>query len=421
MIHRRGWLSFFLVLCGVLSIIGGTLLIGDGEKSSPDVGQGATQSQADFLRAEKARLGALVAGPFDIEDAKVTFDAAVRRLYDVATTPGHPIWDAAGRRLLDRYRLAGEAQFDALDHGDIAAAVQIAANDGTMSGTDLQDLLSRDRRPIPKEDPRDFRGLVVIVAGVLLLWLGARSRSPGKRPEAPKADVLRFSHEPSIVTNNIGVEIHRNAAVTKLLGDRPTPNLVELANQLGTKTAPHETWLECLPTDGSRSFAWIRQTPGGEQHIEVTASLFDINPPSYLWSLRNLTEQRRSERELVRKAFHDSLTDLPNRALFRDRTSQALAGSERTDTIISVLFIDLDGFKNVNDSLGHDAGDELIGEMGNRLRGLIRSSDTLARLGGDEFAVLIEDPRSDSPTGSLARSGDLRRRKHRDRGGRARH
>jgi diguanylate cyclase (GGDEF)-like protein/PAS domain S-box-containing protein len=105
---------------------------------------------------------------------------------------------------------------------------------------------------------------------------------------------------------------------------------------------------------------------------------------------RDVTERIRLEEELTHQAFHDRLTDLANRALFRDRLDQALARSLRSREVLAVLLIDLDGFKQVNDSLGHDAGDDLLQQVANRLSDVTRPSDTLARLGGDEFALLLE-------------------------------
>jgi diguanylate cyclase (GGDEF)-like protein/PAS domain S-box-containing protein len=110
-----------------------------------------------------------------------------------------------------------------------------------------------------------------------------------------------------------------------------------------------------------------------------------------VWSFSDVTEQKRLENDLAHLAFHDALTGLANRALFQDRINQALARSERSEKYVAVLFLDLDNFKMINDSLGHATGDELLKTVADTLVGCLRKSDTAARLGGDEFAVLIED------------------------------
>ncbi len=107
--------------------------------------------------------------------------------------------------------------------------------------------------------------------------------------------------------------------------------------------------------------------------------------------LQDMTERKALEKLLSHQAFHDSLTCLPNRALFMDRLGHALARARRREGKVAVLFLDLDNFKYVNDSLGHRAGDRLLREVADRLRAALRPEDTVARLGGDEFTILIEN------------------------------
>ncbi len=108
-------------------------------------------------------------------------------------------------------------------------------------------------------------------------------------------------------------------------------------------------------------------------------------------TLHDITDRKRVEQELAHQAFHDVLTGLANRALFRDRITHSLSRAVRTDHVPAVVFMDLDGFKTVNDGLGHDVGDEVLREVARRLESAIRTGDTVARLGGDEFAILIEE------------------------------
>jgi diguanylate cyclase len=107
-------------------------------------------------------------------------------------------------------------------------------------------------------------------------------------------------------------------------------------------------------------------------------------------AIRYAIERKRTELELAHLAHHDGLTGLPNRALFIDRLEVALARTERTPSCVGVMFVDLDRFKEVNDALGHEAGDELLREIARRLGSVLRPSDTVARFGGDEFLILAE-------------------------------
>jgi diguanylate cyclase (GGDEF)-like protein/PAS domain S-box-containing protein len=138
---------------------------------------------------------------------------------------------------------------------------------------------------------------------------------------------------------------------------------------------------------------WRVLSPQGRR-IEVEAHCSNLRADQtvhgLVLTLRDVTEQRQLERELTRHAFHDSLTGLPNRMLLLERIERALTRDRRNSTIACVLFIDLDDFKVVNDTMGHTVGDELLSAVGARLSATLRHSDTAARLGGDEFAVLME-------------------------------
>ena len=125
--------------------------------------------------------------------------------------------------------------------------------------------------------------------------------------------------------------------------------------------------------------------------VQVRASDLRQDPTvaGLVLTIRDVTEQRQLEEKLKHQAFHDALTGLPNRLLFQDRISRRVASARRDGTTVGVLFVDLDDFKVVNDTMGHGVGDELLAAVGVRLSGLIRDCDTAARLGGDEFALLI--------------------------------
>ena len=115
----------------------------------------------------------------------------------------------------------------------------------------------------------------------------------------------------------------------------------------------------------------------------------------YVGVFHDISELKRSEEKLTYRAHHDHLTGLPNRSLFRDRLQMAMAAAKRTNTMVGVVFLDLDDFKNVNDSLGHLAGDMVLKEVSSRLQKVVREEDTVARLGGDEFLLAItrvQDP-----------------------------
>lgn len=155
-----------------------------------------------------------------------------------------------------------------------------------------------------------------------------------------------------------------------------------------------EMW-EILREDGYwRGEIWNRRK-GGELYLElltITAIHDDEGKISHYAALFNdITHIRENEERVKRLAYYDPLTDLPNRRLLDDRLTLALRHAHRQDRRLAVIFVDLDHFKQVNDALGHAAGDELLLRVSQRLRAVLREDDTLARLSGDEFIVLLND------------------------------
>jgi diguanylate cyclase (GGDEF)-like protein/PAS domain S-box-containing protein len=139
----------------------------------------------------------------------------------------------------------------------------------------------------------------------------------------------------------------------------------------------------------------MRITRRDDVGVQVQVRCSDLRGDStvgaLVLTLRDVTEQRQLEEELKHRAFHDALTGLPNRLLFQDRAAHGLARTQRDGTTAGVLFVDLDDFKVVNDTMGHSVGDELLVAAGIRLSSVVRDSDMAARLGGDEFALLVEN------------------------------
>lgn len=112
----------------------------------------------------------------------------------------------------------------------------------------------------------------------------------------------------------------------------------------------------------------------------------------FIW--RVLTRLKQKNDQVTHLAHHDTLTELPNRVLFYDRLGRAISRARRNQELLAVLFLDLDGFKSINDTLGHDAGDELLRLAARRIVACVRDSDTVARMGGDEFTVILCDLRT---------------------------
>jgi len=135
-----------------------------------------------------------------------------------------------------------------------------------------------------------------------------------------------------------------------------------------------------------------KRKDGSTYPVEVRLQLSRVGDVSMFVSIiMDITERRAAEEQINFLAFHDELTHLPNRNLFLDRLQQAIFEADRTEHLVAVLFLDLDRFKTINDSLGHTVGDEVLIQTANRLKSVLRTGDTISRLGGDEFSIVLSD------------------------------
>jgi len=218
------------------------------------------------------------------------------------------------------------------------------------------------------------------------------------RNEARFRSLVQNASDVIIVCDAEGNILYESPAVERVLGYSPDDRIG--TNALATihpDEAGRITEILAYVTQHPGEFRTLEcrvlHADGDWRWLELTASnvLNDPNVMGIVGNYRDITERKLLEAQLAHQASHDALTGLANRTLFRDRLQHALARGRRHREPVAILFLDLDDFKTVNDSLGHSAGDELLVAVANRLRGCMRESDLAARFGGDEFAALFED------------------------------
>lgn len=204
------------------------------------------------------------------------------------------------------------------------------------------------------------------------------------------------SQEGMVITDINNVVIKANQAFTRLTGY----SIEELVNRKMNilKSGHHDTefyaamWDSLIHTGTWQGEIWNRLKNGEVRPALVTITAVNNNDGeiiNYIATYTDITERKAIEEKINNLAFYDPLTQLPNRVLLADRMSRTLAHCRRSQEIAAVCMLDLDGFKQVNDTLGHASGDQLLWEVAQRLKECIRQEDTAARFGGDEFALLL--------------------------------
>jgi diguanylate cyclase (GGDEF)-like protein/PAS domain S-box-containing protein len=218
-----------------------------------------------------------------------------------------------------------------------------------------------------------------------------------RRGEARFRSLVQRASDVILVVRANGVLTAETPSVTSVLGYAPEAVAMMTVGELfhPDDTSQCLTLLESMMSGhrvGVRAEWRVHHADGRWLVMEVIAEDLsdDVNVAGVALTLRDVTDRKRLEGELRHRAFHDDLTNLANRELFNDRAQNALSRSERQQTSVAVLLLDVDDFKLVNDTFGHAAGDELLVQVATRLTELLRDGDTAARLGGDEFAICAE-------------------------------
>ncbi len=268
-----------------------------------------------------------------------------------------------------------------------------------MSGSETEHLDEDDRQTLEMLS-------VVLSAGVSRVAgvRGPTRPGPGHHArfrtlfDGTSLGILRLDAEGVAVEVNPALEQMLGAAADELVGSRFSAHLIAehrqtvdalLAETVAGERESFALEARCTTKTGGSLWAHVRAV--AEQREEGA-------PLRVVAMIENITERKRAEQELIRQAqlnehqaLHDPLTGLPNRLLFGERIGQAIRHAERNKSKLAVVLMDLDRFKEVNDSLGHSAGDHLLVKVGERMRDAVRGSDTVARLGGDEFGLLLPE------------------------------
>jgi diguanylate cyclase (GGDEF)-like protein/PAS domain S-box-containing protein len=244
----------------------------------------------------------------------------------------------------------------------------------------------------------DYDGLIAL-AGTLRLKLSELLRELNENRnlvtrlmctvfENAAEGVIITAPDTTIVSVNAAFSEVTGYTEDEVIGKRPSM----LRSERQDKTFYAHMWHEIKQFGQWQGDIWNRNRQGEDylERLSIAAVDDDKGEIShYVGIFSDITAEKESEERLLYLAHYDQLTRLPNRLLFNDRLQQAIAQAERNKMEVAVMFLDLDGFKSINDTLGHNSGDDLLRQVAQRLTACLRATDTVARFGGDEFTIVI--------------------------------
>ena len=340
--------------------------------------------QSERLLKQAEEIAEVGSWELDFSNEAITWSEQTYRIFELNPETFRPNYDSFMAQIHPADRELVAASFDAAvrDHAPYEIEHRLRMHDGR-----IKTVLERGEVAYDESgQPQTVRGMVQDIT----------ARRAAEEQLRLAASVFSATHDGVLITDKGANIVDANPALcqmrglarAKLIGRNP--RIFKSGRQ--DKAYYRKMWSTLLETGHWRGEIWNQRVGGGIEPERLSISAVrDDNGETirYIGVYTDISELKAQQRELELQAHHDPLTGLPNRRLLTDRLNQALARAERGADMVAVAFLDLDGFKPINDALGHDAGDELLVTIAQRLQAAVRGGDTVARLGGDEFVLVL--------------------------------